>query len=107
MTYYITLYQFSSYAKQTAKQILYHEIAHTFANHLMDKKIIDYSYTQYTEVVSKDYHFVTSYAKNFASENDRFSEDFAESVALYLISSNFHNKFPNRAKYIRGLLLEE
>ncbi len=101
----ITLYKFSKYNTKTKKQILYHEITHTWANDLMNKKIIDYSYTKYTEMVNKDKKSVTKYSSNFASNTGRYSEDFAESVALYLISQkNFSKKFPNRANYIQNLL---
>ena len=43
----ITLYKFSKYATSTQKNILYHEIAHIWANDLIDNKVIDYSYSDY------------------------------------------------------------
>ncbi len=102
----ITLYNFSKYNANTQKNIIYHEIAHTWAKKLMDKKIIDYSYTKYNEFVSKDNNFVSGYAKDFADgHNGRLSEDFADSVAFYIINtSSFKKTYPNRAKYIKELL---
>lgn len=72
----------------------------------MDKKIIDYSYTDYQEIVKKDNNYVSSYAEKFAKQHDfRVSEDFADGVAFYLIDENkFTKKYPNRAKYFKELL---
>jgi hypothetical protein len=102
----ITLYNFSKYSKATQKNIIYHEVTHTWANKLIDKKIIDYSYSDYNEVVNTDGNFVSGYAKDFASgHNGKLSEDFADSVAFYIINkSSFIKQYPNRAVYIKGLL---
>lgn len=72
----------------------------------MDKKYIDYSYTDYQEIVKKDNNYVSSYAENFASQHsNRISEDFADGVAFYLIDERkFTKKYPNRAKYFKELL---
>jgi hypothetical protein len=102
----IILYNFGKYSETTRKNIIYHEIAHIWANSLMDSKVIDYDYSDYKEVVSKDKNFVSTYAKNFAhSNNGRVSEDFADSVAFFLINEKtFSKKYANRAAYIKGLL---
>ena len=100
----ITLYKFSKYAIQTQKNIIFHEIGHTFANKLMEEKIIDYSYTNYEKAVKEDASYVSSYSKRFTKENGRLSEDFADSFAFYFISSNFENKYPNRASYLKSIL---
>ena len=101
-----TLYDYKSYTIAEKKNILYHEIAHTWANKLMDKKYIDYSYTDYQEIIKKDGNYVSSYAAKFANEHkDRPSEDFADGMAFYLIDENkFTKKYPNRAKYFKELL---
>ncbi len=102
----ITLYNFSKYTSNTQKNIIYHEIAHTWANKLMDKKIIDYSYSDYSEVVKKDDNFVSNYAKDFANDHQgKLSEDFADAVAFYIINqSKFKKSYPNRTAYIKQLL---
>ena len=102
----ITLYNFSKYNSTTQMNIIFHEIAHTWANKLMDKKIIDYSYTDYQEVVAKDNSFISSYAKNFANDHSgKLSEDFADSVAFYFINQkSFRKAYENRALYIEELL---
>ncbi len=100
----ITLYHFSQYAKQTKMQIIFHEIAHTFANKMMEKKIIDYSYSQYTKAAIKDRCFVSKYAQKSASLQSRLSEDFADAMAEYFMSSSFERRFPNRYAYLNSLL---
>ena len=75
-----TLFKYSQYTIAEKKNILYHEIAHTWADKLMDKKIIDYSYTNYQEIVKKDNNYVSSYAEKFAK------------------------KYPNRTQYFKELL---
>ena len=101
---FITLYKFSKYDPRTQKNVLFHEIGHTFANKMMTKQIIDYSYTNYTNAALLDQKSVSHYATKFTEENNRYSEDFAESMAFYFISSTFDKQYPNRAKYIRELL---
>ncbi len=102
----ITLYNFSKYTANTQKNIIYHEIAHTWAKYLMDKKVIDYSYTKYNEYVNKDNNFVSGYAKDFADgHNGRLSEDFADSLAFYIINQkSFKKQYPNRTEYLKALL---
>lgn len=101
----ITLYKFSKYSAATQKNILYHEIAHTLANRLMDKKIIDYSYTEYSEIVKKDKNFVSTYSKSYIEEKNKYNEDFADSFAFYFINKNsFKKKYPYRYEYISKLV---
>lgn len=104
-----TLFNYNKYTIAEKKNILYHEIAHTWANKLMDKKIIDYSYTDYQEVVKKDGNYVSGYAENFANQHSfRVSEDFADGVAFYLIDQKkFIKKYPNRARYFKSLFEKE
>lgn len=100
----ITLYKISSYSKNTIKNILIHEIAHTWAFDLMKDKILDFSYTDYKEVVKKDKTFPSNYAKKCVKENN-YSEDFAESISFYFINiKSFSKKYPARAEYIKNLL---
>ena len=101
-----TLFKYSQYTIAEKKNILYHEIAHTWADKLMDKKIIDYSYTDYQEIVKKDNNYVSSYAEKFASQHgSRVSEDFADGVAFYFIDEKkFAKKYPNRTQYFKELL---
>ena len=102
----IILYNFSKYNTNTQKNIIYHEIAHTWAKSLMDNDVIDYSYTNYNEYVLKDNSYVSGYAKDFADGHDgRLSEDFADSIAFYIINQkSFKKQYPNRAEYIKELL---
>jgi len=95
----ITLYNLSNYSNSEIKRIIIHEITHTWAHDLRTKKIIDYSYTNYEKAVKKDNNYVTNYSKN------SLSEDFADSVAYYLIdTTSFTKKFPARANYIKALM---
>ena len=101
----IELFNFSKYSKVTQKYILYHELAHTWGRYLMNNKVLDYHYTQYQEYVKLDNNYVTKYSKNYIIEKNNYSEDFADSVAQYLINKEkFILKYPNRAKYILQLL---
>ena len=100
----ITLYNLSSYSKSTIKNIVIHEIAHTWAYDLIKDKAIDYSYTDYKKVVDSEKKFPSTYAKENV-KNGNYSEDFAESVAFYLINTkSFERKYPARADYIKKLL---
>lgn len=100
----ITLYNISSYSTQTIKNIVIHEIAHTWASSLMQKKIIDYSYSDYKLVVEKDAKFPSKYAKENV-EIGNYNEDFAESVSFYLINEkSFTKKYPARANYIKQII---
>ncbi len=101
----ITLYNYKKYVDSTRKNIIYHEIAHTFASKLIDQKIMDYSYTNYAEAVLKDMNFVSNYSMNFTKHNGKYSEDFADSFAFYFINkTSFKNKFANRSLYIESLI---
>lgn len=100
----ITLYKLSSYSKTTIKNIVIHEIAHTWAYNLMQNKIIDFSYTNYQNTIKNDKKFPSNYAKENV-KNENYSEDFAESVSFYLINSkSFTKKYPARANYIKNIL---
>ena len=76
----IYLYDFNSYSTSTQKYIIYHEVAHNWGNYLMQQKILDYSYTEYSEVVKKDNNYITDYSKSYIKEKGRYSEDFADAV---------------------------
>ena len=95
----ITLYNLSTYSNDQIKNIVSHEITHTWAYELMRTKTLDYSYTDFSKAANEDGNFVTKYSKTSASE------DFAESVSFYLIDTeNFEKNHPARAEYIEGLL---
>lgn len=101
----IILYNFSKYNTTTQKNIIFHEITHTWANKLMEEFIIDYDYTNYNNIVRKDNNYVSKYAEEFANDSGRLSEDFADSVAFYLINQkSFKKNYPNRHEYITMLL---
>ena len=95
----ITLYNLSTYTDKEIQRIVTHEIAHTWAHELRKNKVIDYSYTNFGKAVKEDNKFVTNYSKN------SLSEDFADSIALYLADTNsFTKTFPARASYIANLI---
>lgn len=95
----ITLYNISSYSNKQIKNIIFHEIAHTWSYELMKQKILDYSFTDFSKAIEKDNNYVSNYSKNKASE------DFAESIAFYLINkTSFEKKYPARTEYIEHLL---
>ena len=97
----IKLYNFSKYSKSTQKYILYHEVAHTFGRYLMDKKILDYHYTDYQEYVKLDKNYVSKYSKEYIINKNNYSEDFADSVVEYLLNNEkFISNHPNRSTYI-------
>lgn len=100
----ITLYKFSDYNEDKQKNIIIHEIAHTFINKMIDENVIDYSLNNYLLAVENDNNFVSSYSKRFTEKNGRPSEDLAESIAFYYIKPNFSDIYPNRTKYINSLL---
>lgn len=103
----ITFYDLSSYSDKTIKQIVFHEIAHTWAYELIKDKQLDYSYMDYQKAVKNDKNFVSNYSKAYIDKNNNYSEDFADSVAFYLMDSNsFEKKYPNRADYITNLLAQ-
>lgn len=100
----IYLYKVSSYSALTIKQIVSHEIAHTWAQKLIQEKTIDYSYTNYAKAVKEDKKSVSTYSKKFIDKGD-YSEDFADSVAFYLINEkSFGKKYPNRTNYFETIL---
>lgn len=95
----VKLYNLSTYTDKEIQRIVTHEIAHTWAHELRKNKIIDYSYTNFGKAVKADNNFVTDYSKN------SLSEDFADSIALYLADTNsFTKSFPERANYISSLI---
>lgn len=94
----VTLYNLSTYTDKEIQRIVTHEVAHTWAHELRRAKIIDYSYTNFGNAVEADGNTVTDYSKN------SLSEDFADSVALYLANTDsFTKNFPARANYISSL----
>ncbi len=100
----ITFYNLSKYSKTTIKNIVIHEVAHTWAYDLMRQKAIDYSYTDYKEAVKTDRRYPSNYARRNVEAGD-YSEDFAESVSFYFINSNsFAKKYSSRARYIENLV---
>ena len=101
----IKLYDFSSYCVATQKHIIYHEFAHIWGNKLMQYKVLDYHYTDYAEAVKKDNNYISSYSKKYIIEKNNYSEDFADSVAKYLISDKkLSKKYSNRQAYIEQML---
>lgn len=100
----IFLYKISNYSKTTLKNIVIHEIAHTWSYVLMQNKIIDFSYSDYQNVIKNDKRFPSTYAKENVKAGD-YSEDFAESISFYLINTkSFNKKFPSRAEYIKNII---
>ena len=101
----IELYKFSSYCVAMQKHILYHEFAHIWGNKLMQYKVLDYHYTDYAKVVRKDNNYISDYSKKYIIEKNNYSEDFADSVAKYLISNKkLSEKYSNRQEYIEQML---
>lgn len=100
----ITFYNLSSFSTSTLKNVVIHEIAHTWAHDLTKNKIIDFSYTDYKSVVNSEKNFPSKYAKLNVQEGN-YSEDFAESVSFFFINEkNFTKKFPARSSYIKEIL---
>lgn len=101
----IKLYDFSNYCVATQKHIIYHEFAHIWGNKLMQYKVLDYHYTDYAEAVKEDNNYISSYSKKCIIEKNNYSEDFADSVAKYLISNKkLSEKYSNRQEYIEQML---
>ena len=101
----ITLYGISKYDDATIENIIYHEVAHTWAYELIKDKILDFSYTDYREIVELDNNFVSNYSKKSIKNNDDYSEDFAESIAFFLIDEeDFTENHPARADFILSIL---
>ena len=64
----IKLYDFSSYCVANQKHIIYHEFAHIWGNKLMQYKVLDYHYTDYSEAVRKDNNYISNYSKKYIIE---------------------------------------
>jgi uncharacterized protein YajQ (UPF0234 family) len=95
----VTFYNISKYSDKQIKNIIFHEVAHTWSYDLMGQKVLDYSFTDFSKAISEDNNFVSNYSKGKASE------DFAESIAFYLINpDSFTKNYPARADYIENLL---
>lgn len=100
----ITIYGLSKYDDETIENIIYHEIAHTWAYDLIKEKVLDFSYTDYKDVVKEDDNFVSDYSKKAIKKGD-YSEDFAESVAFFFINQeDFIENHPARAEFILSIL---
>lgn len=98
------LYNLSRLSIKNKKIVLYHEMAHLWANKLIEYKLLDYSYTKYEEFAKKDSHYVSNYTKRYILEKQTYSEDFAESIAQYIYNSRlFKKKYPSRGRYIEML----
>lgn len=101
----ITLYGLYKYDKKTIENIIYHEVAHTWAYELIKEKVIDFSYTNYKRNVEKDNNFVSNYSKKAIKNSNDYSEDFAESISFFLIDNeDFCKKYPSRAEFIISIL---
>lgn len=101
----ITLYGISKYDNKTIENIIYHEVAHTWAYELIREKILDFSYTDYRKIVELDNNFVSNYSKKAIKNNDDYGEDFAESIAFFLIDEEeFTEEHPARAEFILSIL---
>lgn len=100
----ISLYNLSKYSNKEIENIVLHEIAHTWAYSLISQNLINHSYSNYKDIVALDSSSPSKYAKQNAAIGN-YSEDFAESVAFYLINTNaFTNKCPARSNYISQLI---
>jgi len=98
------LYNLYRLSEKNKKVVLYHELAHLWANKLIEYKLLDYSYTNYEEFAKKDFYYVSDYTKRYIIEKQTYSEDFAESIAQYIYNSKlFKKKYPNRSRYIEML----
>jgi len=98
------LYNLSRLSMKNKKIVLYHELAHLWANKLIEYKLLDYSYTAYEELAKKDMYYVSDYTKRYILEKQTYSEDFAESIAQYIYNPKlFKKKYPNRGRYIEML----
>lgn len=102
----ITLYNFAKYDEKTQKNIIFHEIAHTWANKMINDNELDNEYTGYKEYVVKDDNFISKYSENFSKDNSGvLSEDFADGIAFYFIDKeSFKDKHPNRTEYFDTII---
>ena len=103
----ITLYDFMSYSRETRKDILFHEVGHTFGNVLKYYRIIDSNYTDYSEYAKKDKNYVSDYSKGVIKREGKYSEDFADAFSQYFMNNaRFKRKFKNRYEYLNRLITE-
>lgn len=101
----ITFYNLFTYSTSQVKNIVFHEIAHTWAADLIKQKIMDYSYTNFSKAVVSDKNYVSNYSKK-SVQNGKYNEDFAESFAFYMMDKDaFSKKFSNRASYLTDLII--
>lgn len=104
----IYIYDFESYDDMTKKRIILHEVGHIWENYLRQIKLLDYELSDYSRAVKCDKNFITDYSKLYIEEKNRYSEDFADSVAEYLINKEkFCTKYKNRAKCIENLIINQ
>ena len=98
------LYNLSRLSEKNKKIVLYHEMAHLWANKLIEYKLLDYSYSKYEGFAKKDKQYVSNYTKKYLIEKQSYSEDFAESIAQYIYNPKlFKKKYPSRGCYIEML----
>lgn len=103
----IFLYEIESYDYDTQKHIICHEIAHNWKNYIIRYKLVDYELTAYSEAVILDNNYISDYSKVSIIEKGNYSEDFADSVSMFVNDSNkLQRKYPNRYNYINNLLFE-
>lgn len=103
----VVIYNASKFSTKTLKNIILHEVAHTWSNKLIEDKKIDYSFTEYAKLLEGIKKFPSNYAKQNVLKGN-YSEDFAESVAFYYINTkSFAKKFPIRTQYIEKLVQNE
>lgn len=103
----VVIYNASKFGTKTLKNIILHEVAHTWSNKLIEDKKIDYSFTEYAKLLEGIKKFPSNYAKQNVLKGN-YSEDFAESVAFYYINTkSFAKKFPIRTQYIEKLVQNE
>ena len=101
----ITFYGLSSYRNETFENIVYHEVAHTWAYELIRNKVLDFNYSEYSDLAREDDNYVSTYSRKAIIKNDDYSEDFAESVAFYMIDSeDFEMNHPARAEFISSII---
>lgn len=101
----ITFYGLSFYKGETFENIVYHEVAHTWAYELIREKILDFNYSEYSELVNEDDNYVSKYSRKAIVKNNDYSEDFAESVAFYMIDAeDFFENYPARAEFINSII---
>ena len=101
----ITLYNLSKYSAKTIQNIVIHEVAHTWADLLMQQKKINFQYTEYAKAAKADKNFVSVYTKKYITQKEDYSEDFADAIAFFFMNTkNFYKKYANRAAYIEEII---